>query len=177
MTALWRIVFANHWVYKNKKYIFIHYQVSALFWRAYVARNFFPSSPPLSILISNTTRRMSSASESRGELLSWVNDLLQTNYAKVEQMGTGAALCQIVDSIYGTTPKLFSFSVSICVGDVPLSKVNFSANQEYQYVNNFKVLQTAFATHHIDKPIPVERLVKLKFQDNLVSCCPANHCI
>lgn len=41
------------------------------------------------------------SSESRGGLLTWVNDLLQTNYSKIEQMGTGAALCQIMDSIYG----------------------------------------------------------------------------
>jgi RP/EB family microtubule-associated protein len=49
-----------------------------------------------------------------------------------------------------------------------MNRVTFNANQEYQYVNNFKILQTAFAVHHVDKPIPVERLVKLKFQDNLV---------
>ena len=49
-----------------------------------------------------------------------------------------------------------------------MNKVNFNANQEYQYVNNFKVLQKAFLVHSIDKPIPVDRLIKLKMQDNLV---------
>lgn len=39
--------------------------------------------------------------ESRTELLQWLNDLLQTNYTKVEQCGTGGAYCQIMDSIYG----------------------------------------------------------------------------
>jgi RP/EB family microtubule-associated protein len=43
------------------------------------------------------------AGESRGELLAWVNDLLQLNLTKIEQMGAGAPLCQIVDSIYGIT--------------------------------------------------------------------------
>jgi hypothetical protein len=38
--------------------------------------------------------------ESRSELLSWVNELLQINYTKIEQCGTGAAYCQILDSIY-----------------------------------------------------------------------------
>lgn len=42
------------------------------------------------------------AAVSRTDLLAWVNDLLQLNYTKVEQCGTGAAYCQIVDSIYGT---------------------------------------------------------------------------
>ncbi len=39
---------------------------------------------------------------SRTDLLAWLNDLLQLNYTKVEQCGTGAAYCQIIDSIYGT---------------------------------------------------------------------------
>lgn len=39
-------------------------------------------------------------SESRSELLAWLNELLQINYTKVEQCGTGAAYCQILDSIY-----------------------------------------------------------------------------
>ena len=40
-------------------------------------------------------------SESRTELIAWVNELLQLNYTKVEQCGTGGAYCQIIDSVYG----------------------------------------------------------------------------
>jgi hypothetical protein len=43
---------------------------------------------------------MTAMSESRSELLAWLNELLQINYIKVEQCGTGAAYCQILDSIY-----------------------------------------------------------------------------
>ena len=39
--------------------------------------------------------------ESRTELLAWLNDLLQVNYTKIEQCGTGGAYCQIMDSIFG----------------------------------------------------------------------------
>ena len=39
--------------------------------------------------------------ESRTELLAWLNDLLQVNYTKVEQCGTGGAYCQIMDSVFG----------------------------------------------------------------------------
>lgn len=92
------------------------------------------------------------SSESRTELIAWMNDLLQINYTKVEQCGTGAAHCQIIDSVFG---------------DVQMQKVKFNARHEYEYVANFKVLQTAFDKHKIDKMIPVERLVKCKFQDNL----------
>lgn len=38
--------------------------------------------------------------ESRTELLAWINDLLQLGYTKIEQFGTGAAHCQIIDSIF-----------------------------------------------------------------------------
>ncbi|KAH0607033.1 uncharacterized protein H6S33_003021 [Morchella sextelata] len=90
--------------------------------------------------------------ESRQELLNWVNNLLQLNITRIEQCGTGAALCQIMDSIYG---------------DVPMSKVKFNVNTEYAYLQNYKILTNVFTSHQIERPIPVERLVKCKFQDNL----------
>ncbi|CAG5138036.1 uncharacterized protein ALTATR162_LOCUS273 [Alternaria atra] len=90
--------------------------------------------------------------ESRQELVAWLNNLLQLNITKVEQCGTGAALCQVFDSIFY---------------DVPMSRVKFNANTEYAYLQNFKVLQNTFAKHQIDKPIRVESLVKCKMQDNL----------
>jgi RP/EB family microtubule-associated protein len=90
--------------------------------------------------------------ESRHDLLAWVNNLLQLNYTKIEQLGTGAAYCQIVDSIYR---------------NVPLSKVKFNAKAEHEYIENFKVLQRAFDRNKVNKVIPVERLVKCRMQDNL----------
>ncbi|KAK4521100.1 uncharacterized protein ATC70_013044 [Mucor velutinosus] len=70
--------------------------------------------------------------ESRTELLAWVNDLLQLNYTKVEQAGTGAAYCQIMDSVFN---------------DVHMTKVKFDTKHEYEYVSNFKVLQHTFDKH------------------------------
>ncbi|RFU79133.1 eb1-like domain-containing [Trichoderma arundinaceum] len=90
--------------------------------------------------------------ESRQELLNWLNSLLQLNMTKVEQCGTGAALCQVFDSIFM---------------DVPMSKVKFNVSGDYAYIQNFKVLQNTFLKHQVDKPIPVESLVKCKMQDNL----------
>ncbi|GAA6040984.1 hypothetical protein JCM8097_000523 [Rhodosporidiobolus ruineniae] len=92
------------------------------------------------------------AGESRMELVAWVNDLLGLSYSKVEQCGSGAAYCQIVDSIFG---------------DVPMTKVKMQARQEYEYLSNFRILQNVFKSHGIDKPIPVDRLVRCKMQDNL----------
>jgi len=48
-----------------------------------------------------------------------------------------------------------------------LNKVKFDAKQEYEYMANFKVLQDSFLRHSIDKSVPVDRLIKCKFQDNL----------
>jgi len=89
----------------------------------------------------------------RVELLNWLNDLLKLDYTKVEQVCSASSLCQIMDAIYP--------------GQVPLHKVNFNAKQEYEYINNFKVLQTTFDKFGIDKFIDVAKLVKGKYQDNL----------
>lgn len=96
-----------------------------------------------------------SMSESRNELLAWFNDLSGQGYTKIEQFGAGgtpldaAGHCLIMDSIYR---------------DVPLQKVKFNAKHEYEYVANFKILQSSFDKHKIDNAIPVERLIKCKFQ-------------
>ncbi|KAN0111173.1 Calponin homology domain containing protein [Russula decolorans] len=90
--------------------------------------------------------------ESRSELLAWLNELLQINYTKVEQCGTGAAYCQILDSIYL---------------DIPMTRVKMNAKHEYEFIANFKVMQNVFKAKRIEKPIPVEKLVKCKMQDNL----------
>lgn len=90
--------------------------------------------------------------ESRTELLQWLNLTLGLNYTKVENCGTGAAYCQLMDCI---------------VGGVPMSKVNFKAQTEYDYLQNFKILQASFNKNRITKSIDVERLVKCRLQDNL----------
>lgn len=89
---------------------------------------------------------------SRTDLLNWLNELLQINYTKIEQCGTGGAYCQVLDSIYR---------------DVPMTRVKMNAKHEYEFVANFKVLQNAFKAKKIDKPILIEKLVKCKMQDNL----------
>ncbi|KAF9911163.1 hypothetical protein BX616_010654, partial [Lobosporangium transversale] len=91
-------------------------------------------------------------SESRQELVAWVNETLGLNYTKVEQMGSGAAYAQLMDSIYG---------------DIPMSRLKFATKHEYEYLANYKVLQNSFKQHKIDKAIPIERLMKCKMQDNL----------
>ncbi|KAF9083767.1 hypothetical protein BGX23_011155 [Mortierella sp. AD031] len=90
--------------------------------------------------------------ESRVELIAWVNELLGLGYTKVEQLGSGAAYAQIMDSIYG---------------DLPMARVKFATKHEYEYLGNYKVLQNCFTARKIDKGIPIDRLMKCKMQDNL----------
>ena len=48
-----------------------------------------------------------------------------------------------------------------------MPRVKFNANTEYAYLENFKILSNAFRKHRIDRPIPVQDLIKCKMQDNL----------
>eukprot|EP00276_Gloeochaete_wittrockiana_P006509 CAMPEP_0184644074 /NCGR_PEP_ID=MMETSP0308-20130426/844_1 /TAXON_ID=38269 /ORGANISM="Gloeochaete witrockiana, Strain SAG 46.84" /LENGTH=286 /DNA_ID=CAMNT_0027072391 /DNA_START=40 /DNA_END=900 /DNA_ORIENTATION=+ len=89
----------------------------------------------------------------RGELLQWLNTTFKVSYSKVEQCANGAIHCQIMDSIYP--------------GKVPLSKVNFNAKLEHEFIKNYKVLQSVFEQQKIDKYIEVDKLIKAKYQDNL----------
>lgn len=48
-----------------------------------------------------------------------------------------------------------------------MSRVKFNVNAEYAYLENYKILQTAFRRHSVDRVIPVDMLIKCKMQDNL----------
>ncbi|XP_066273900.1 microtubule-associated protein RP/EB family member 3-like [Branchiostoma lanceolatum] len=89
---------------------------------------------------------------SRHEMLSWVNDSLQVQYTKIEQLCTGAAYCQFMDMLFENV--------------LPIKKVKFVAKLEHEYIQNFKLLQGAFKKAGVDKTIPVDKLVKGRFQDN-----------
>jgi RP/EB family microtubule-associated protein len=95
--------------------------------------------------------------ESRTELIAWINELLQLNYTKVEQCGTGGAYCQIMDSVYGephiSVELLRSRRVltSYLSGDVPMARVKMNAKHEYEFIANFKVLQNVFKAKKVEK--------------------------
>lgn len=89
---------------------------------------------------------------SRHEMLNWVNDSLQAEYKKIEELSNGAAYAQLMDMVFP--------------GTVALKKVKFRTNLEHEYIQNFKHVQAAFKKVGCDKEIPVNRLVKSRFQDN-----------
>ena len=67
---------------------------------------------------------------SKGVLLEWMNTDFQLSLSKLEQLGTGAVYCQIIDKIY---PGTFN-----------LSSVKWGAKNEYEYHDNYKLLNKAF---------------------------------
>ncbi|KAJ8924182.1 hypothetical protein NQ315_006973 [Exocentrus adspersus] len=89
---------------------------------------------------------------SRHDMLAWVNECLQSNFGKIEELCTGAAYCQFMDMLFP--------------GSVQLKRVKFKTNLEHEYIQNFKILQASFKKMSVDKIIPVDKLIKARFQDN-----------
>uniref|UniRef100_A0AAY4E5F9 Microtubule-associated protein RP/EB family member 1 n=1 Tax=Denticeps clupeoides TaxID=299321 RepID=A0AAY4E5F9_9TELE len=89
---------------------------------------------------------------SRHDMLSWINESLQLHHAKIEQLCSGTAYCQFMDMLF-----------PMCI---PLKRVKFAAKLEHEYIHNFKLLQASFKKMGVDKIIPVDKLIKGKFQDN-----------
>ncbi|XP_068598946.1 DNA (cytosine-5)-methyltransferase 3A-like [Brachionichthys hirsutus] len=88
----------------------------------------------------------------RFSLLAWVNNLLKTKFKELQQMGSGACYCQIMDC---TVP-----------GSVDMTKVKFDAQDEDDCKHNFGLLHEAFSKNDIPQTIPVDRLIKGDFKSN-----------
>ncbi|EFA80121.1 microtubule-associated protein EB1 [Heterostelium album PN500] len=95
----------------------------------------------------------------RNEILNWLNDTLQLKYTKIEQTATGAAHCQLMDVLFP--------------GKLPLSKVNYNAKYDYEYIKNFNLLQETFVKLGVEKyqgAMDVDRMVTGRPQANLDFC-------
>lgn len=89
----------------------------------------------------------------RREILQWINETLQLNLAKIEQTANGCVAIQMLDLLHP--------------GRVPVHKVKWNAQSEYEFIHNYKVLQAAFSRIGINRHIDVNRLIRAKYQDNL----------
>ena len=89
----------------------------------------------------------------KSDLIGWVNSTLSLEITKIEQLGTGAAYCNLIDAMFP--------------GKVAMQRVNWKARNEWEFINNYKILQQAFAKCKIQKYIDIEKLSKCRYQDNL----------
>uniref|UniRef100_A0A672LAC6 DNA (cytosine-5-)-methyltransferase n=1 Tax=Sinocyclocheilus grahami TaxID=75366 RepID=A0A672LAC6_SINGR len=93
---------------------------------------------------------------SRYEVLSWINETLQTNFTQVEQCRSGACFCQFMDLLFP--------------GSIDMSKVKFESQKRSDFKQNYSLLQTAFRKSGI-KQFIIE--INIIFHHNTnVTCFP-----
>ncbi|XP_055614369.1 microtubule-associated protein RP/EB family member 1-like [Uranotaenia lowii] len=89
---------------------------------------------------------------SRKEMLAWVNRTLLSEFKKVEELCTGAAYCQMLDILFP--------------GCIKLKRIKYYTNLEHEFLLNLKLFQSTLVSMQVDKAVPIDRLVKGRFQDN-----------
>ncbi|EQB62319.1 eb1 protein [Vairimorpha apis BRL 01] len=87
---------------------------------------------------------------SRKQLISWFNSL-KIPITKIEDLGTGAPICNLLNIIHPTYRLVYTQS--------PSSK--------YEYLKNLKVAQGFFFETGVKLKFDIEKLVECKLQDNL----------
>lgn len=90
---------------------------------------------------------------SRTDIILWINTKLKLKMHCIEQLGTGAVHCQLLDYYFP--------------GSLSMTKVSWKAKTSWEFVANFKVLQQGFDNLGLKKKIDVEKLTLAKYQDNL----------
>jgi len=69
------------------------------------------------------------------------------------ETASGAVAIQVMDALFP--------------GKVPMHKVNWGAKADYEFVQNYKVLQSVFDKLKVDKKVDVDKLIRARYQDNL----------
>ena len=95
---------------------------------------------------------MTKLCECRHEMLAWVNDCLDAQLSKIEEMCSGAAYCQFMDMLFpGKIIFIITNIISDTLGSISLKKVKFGTNLEHEFIQNFKILQNSFKKMNVDK--------------------------
>jgi len=99
---------------------------------------------------------------SRRQLIDWVNSEFALNLTKIEECGTGAVYCLIIDKMLWRYQRILNKRLN------HIYKVRWDTINKYDFVENFKILQSLFKDFNIQKNIDVEGLSQMKMQDNLL---------
>ena len=89
----------------------------------------------------------------RLELLSWLNELVECDYPRIEMASDGIAYCQILDAVQP--------------GSVPLHKLNFNAKNKDDYARNLKFFDGQVKKLRLPHEVNVNMLANGKFQYNM----------
>ena len=93
----------------------------------------------------------------RLELLAWVNDVVDADYPKIENLSDGIAYCQILDYIKPGSGNI-----------IQLHKLNYNARNKAEYERNIKVFQDAVKKLNLPFTTPsIQNLSNSKFQYNM----------
>mmetsp|Transcript_1223 Transcript_1223/g.1874 ORF Transcript_1223/g.1874 Transcript_1223/m.1874 type:complete len:379 (+) Transcript_1223:57-1193(+) len=90
---------------------------------------------------------------SRKDILDWLNTTLELKLTKIEQTASGAVACQIIEYVFP--------------GSIPMHRVDWEARSDFEFIQNYKLLQAAFTKHRIQRHVDVDKLIRAKYQDNL----------
>ena len=89
----------------------------------------------------------------REQLLSWLNGFLQTDYAKIDDLGDGIGYLLVLDAIFP--------------GQVPLRKANFAPASDRERERNLTLVQEVLDKQHVRRDVAVARMAAERFTENL----------
>ncbi|OBA28321.1 hypothetical protein HANVADRAFT_51634 [Hanseniaspora valbyensis NRRL Y-1626] len=120
---------------------------------------------------------------SRQQLINWINECLDLNLSKIEDLGVGSIYLQLMDfinvtihqnksfpmhQVYWTMDLLFEDQIFYEDGNKKLRIIkNPQLAGREQKMSNYKLLQKWFQELKIKKIIPIDKLILCKFQNNL----------
>ncbi|KAH7728668.1 EBF3-S protein [Aphelenchoides avenae] len=89
---------------------------------------------------------------SRNDMLMWVNECLQSEFTKIEQLHSGEAYCLFTEVVFP--------------GSIQLKRVKWNSRNELDWLSNWKLVATTWKQIGIERQPQVDKIVKGKFQDN-----------
>ncbi|KAH8261558.1 hypothetical protein KR044_011181 [Drosophila immigrans] len=115
---------------------------------------------------------VNSENMSRHQMLDWVNRMVNGHFKKIEDLSSGK-IYLLSDDCPEPSNCFLPIGVAYCQmmemifpNCINLKRVKMLAKLEHESFHNMKLFQGALTRLKLDKTIPVDRLIKGRFQDN-----------